>query len=111
VKLLFDENLPATLATHSRERFPGSAHVCSLGLERASDIEIWACARRMRYAIVTKDGDFHHLSFVHGAPPYVIWLRTGNCGVDELASIFARNVKRIESFLGGAEGAVLLIDG
>jgi predicted nuclease of predicted toxin-antitoxin system len=92
------------------EMFPGSAHVRALGLERVSDIEIWEHAKRLGYAIVTKDGDYHHLSFVHGAPPHVVWLRTGNCSVAKLTKIFAHNQKRIQTFLAGSEGAVLLIN-
>ncbi len=28
--------------------------------------------------IVTKDSDYHELSILYGAPPQVIWLKTGN---------------------------------
>jgi predicted nuclease of predicted toxin-antitoxin system len=68
VKLLFDENLPPSLVPCVARAFPGSAHVRSLHLERASDAEIWEFAKHGGYSIVTKDGDFHHLSFFYGAP-------------------------------------------
>jgi len=30
------------------------------------------------YIIVTRDSDFHELGTLYGAPPKVIWLKTGN---------------------------------
>ena len=40
---------------------------------------IWNYARDNGLTIVSKDSDFHRMSFVLGAPPQVIWLRVGNC--------------------------------
>lgn len=110
MKLLFDENLPESLAKQSMQNYPGSAHVRTLKLEQASDLEIWGYAKENGFAIVTKDGDFHHLSFLHGAPPFVIWLRVGNCSVKEIAGIFAMREKDIVRILQENEGSILVID-
>jgi predicted nuclease of predicted toxin-antitoxin system len=71
---------------------------------------MWEFAKRGGYAIVTKDGDFHHLSFVHGAPPFVVWLRVGNCSVAAIGKILEERLEDISRFLAEAESAVLMID-
>ncbi|MCO6439717.1 MAG: DUF5615 family PIN-like protein [Nitrococcus mobilis] len=45
MKLLFDQNLSFRLVEAVAELFPGSAQVRLLGLEQASDREIWGYAR------------------------------------------------------------------
>lgn len=55
-----------------------------MGLDCASDLEIWEYARDQGFAIVTKDADFEKLSLLHGAPPKVIWLRLGNATNQEV---------------------------
>ena len=79
MKLLFDENLSPQLVTSLSGDFPGSAHVRVVGLERASDEVVWTYARENGLVIVSKDSDFHQLSFVLGHPPKVVWIRKGNC--------------------------------
>lgn len=78
MKLLLDENLSRRMVAVLEPAFPGTAQVAVLGMERASDREIWQFARDQGFVIVTKDSDFHELSLLHGAPPKVIWLQTGN---------------------------------
>jgi predicted nuclease of predicted toxin-antitoxin system len=58
--------------------------VRDVGLARADDAAVWAFAREGGFTIVTKDGDFHQMSFVRGAPPKVIWMRVGNCSTDQM---------------------------
>ena len=74
MKLLFDENLSPALPVRLAGLFPDSAHVRNLGLARAPDTLIWQHALEHGFAIVSKDEDFHHLSFLRGAPPKVIGL-------------------------------------
>ncbi|MBL9186567.1 MAG: DUF5615 family PIN-like protein [Opitutaceae bacterium] len=64
MKLLFDENLSPTLFTSLADIFPGSEHVRNLGLVRAADPLIWRHALETGFTIVSKDEDFHHLSFL-----------------------------------------------
>ena len=49
-----------------------------LGLESASDKEVWQRTQQDGYVIVTRDADFQELSLVWGQPPQVIWLKTLN---------------------------------
>ncbi|MFA7240648.1 MAG: DUF5615 family PIN-like protein [Sulfuricellaceae bacterium] len=78
MKLLLDENLSRRLVPFLCTDYPGSNQVALLGLEKASDREIWQYARNHDYVIVTKDSDYHELSLLYGAPPRIIWLKTGN---------------------------------
>jgi len=79
MKLLLDENLPPTLARTLAADYPGSAHVHDRDFGSASDSTIWEYARKEGFTIVSKDSDYEELSMMKGAPPKLIWLRTGNC--------------------------------
>ena len=84
MKLLLDENLSRRLVPFLHTDYPGSQQVALLGLEKASDREIWQYAKNNNYVIVTKDSDYHELSILYGAPPQIIWLKTGNDPVDDV---------------------------
>ncbi|MBI5378661.1 MAG: DUF5615 family PIN-like protein [Nitrospirae bacterium] len=84
MKLFFGENLSPKLVQALEPEYPGSAHVRALGLRGATDAVIWERARQDAYAIVSKDNDFRQLSFLHGAPPKVIWLSVGNAGTETI---------------------------
>ena len=56
-KLLFDENLAPRLALALADSYPGSSHVCHVGLEGSSDVAIWAHAAAGGFVLVTKDED------------------------------------------------------
>ena len=101
MKLLFDENLSPRLVAGLSDIFPGSVHVRDVGLARANDVAIWDYARNHNLTIVSKDADFHHLSFVHGPPPKVIWVRRGNCSTTDIAALLRSN--RIGILAFGAE--------
>ena len=58
--------------------YPGSDQVVLLGMQSATDKEVWQRARDDGYVIVTRDGDFQELSLVWGQPPKVIRLKTLN---------------------------------
>ncbi|MFA5081241.1 MAG: DUF5615 family PIN-like protein [Hydrogenophilaceae bacterium] len=55
-------------------------HVLDMGLEAASDREIWELVRAEMLVIVTKDEDFAQLADRQASiPPQVLWIRLGNC--------------------------------
>ncbi len=72
MKLLLDENLSRRLVPFLLHNYPQSSHIVLLGLERATDMDIWRLARQEGYTLVTRDADFHELSLVHGQPPKVL---------------------------------------
>ena len=78
MKLLLDENLSRRLVPFLQHDYPGSSQVVLLGLESASDTEVWQAARDHDFVIVTRDSDFQELSLVWGQPPKVIWLKIRN---------------------------------
>jgi predicted nuclease of predicted toxin-antitoxin system len=58
--------------------YPGSNQVVLLGMQSATDQEVWQKAKDDDYVIVTRDADFQELSLVWGQPPKVIRLKTLN---------------------------------
>ena len=78
MKLLLDENLSQRIVPMLQTAYPGSSQIALLELETATDRDIWEFAKLHDFVIVTRDSDFHELSTLYGAPPKVIWLKTGN---------------------------------
>lgn len=78
MKLLLDENLSRRLVPFLQYDYPGSNQVVLLGMESASDKEVWQKAKDDGFVIVTRDADFQELSLVWGQPPKVIRLKTLN---------------------------------
>src|SRR5450830_1130941 len=78
MKLLLDENLSRRLVPFLQHDYPDSSQVVLLGMESASDKEVWQRAKDDGYVIVTRDADFQELSLVWGQPPKVIRLKTLN---------------------------------
>ena len=64
MKLLLDENLSKRLVPFLQHDFPGSTQVALLGMESASDKDVWQRAK--------DDG------YLWGSPPQVVRLRTPN---------------------------------
>lgn len=109
VKLLFDENLSVRVLECLSNVYPGSQHVGRVGLQGKTDREIWDFAAAQGYAVVSKDNDFRQLSFLHGAPPKVIWLSVGNAGTDTIAGLLERSSSRIEQFAKSADDSLLVL--
>lgn len=99
MKLLLDENLSRRIVPLLVTDYPGTTQVALLGMEQASDTEIWQYAKEHNFVIVTKDADFYDLSLLNGAPPKVIWLKSGNVSKAEIVNILLRNRKAIEEAL------------
>ena len=78
MKLLLDENLSRRIIPFLQSAFPGSSQVALLGLETATDDEIWRYAQKNGFVIVTRDSDFYERSLIEGHPPQIIWLKIPN---------------------------------
>jgi predicted nuclease of predicted toxin-antitoxin system len=98
MKLLFDQNLSYKLVKPMETVFPGSAHVRLLGLDQASDAEIWRYAQTNGFAIVTQDADFQDRVDLFGHPPKVIWLRCGNQPAEFVARLLHAHAQDILAF-------------
>lgn len=108
MKLLFDENLSPKFVHALDPEYPGSTHVRALGLRGATDTAIWERARQDDYVIVSKDNDFRQLSFLHGAPPKVVWLSVGNAGTEAILRFLQSQHEAMQVFEVDA-GASLLV--
>ncbi len=108
MKLLFDQNLSRRLVGDVEELFPGSAHVGSVGLDTATDREIWDFAGEHDY-IVSKDSDFRQLAFLLGPPPKAVWLRVGNCSTATIAQHLRSGAPVIAEFAASEEEALLVL--
>ncbi len=109
MKLLFDENLSPTLVQALDPEYPGSQHVRSVGLRGATDDTIRDYARQHGHVIVSKDNDFRQLSFLHGAPPKIIWLSVGNAGTETILSFLRNQRVAIHAFEADAEASLLVL--
>lgn len=110
MKLLFDENLSPSLVRRLAVAYPASTHVRDVGLRGEADAAVWQYARAHGFAIASKDTDFRDLSFLHGAPPKVLWLAVGNTGTESIAELLEGRRPRIEAFAHAAEEALLVVD-
>lgn len=99
MKLLLDENLSRRLVPFLQHDYPDSTQVSLIGLEKASDKELWEYAKAHSYVIVTRDADFEELSLVWGQPPQVIWLKTKNQTRSLTLSVLLENKLLIEQAL------------
>lgn len=109
MKLLLDQNLSRHLVGHLRDVFPESEHVTSLGLDAASDREIWDHAGEHGHVIVSKDSDFRQLAFLHGPPPKVVWLRVGNASTATILQVMLDHVEAIDAFSDSEDEALLVL--
>mgnify|MGYP003514210653 CR=1 FL=1 len=108
--LLFDQNISWRVLERVVAELPDSRHVNTLKLASASDTAVWEYARLNNFCIVSKDADFHQMSFVYGAPPKAIWLRLGNCSTADIESCIVRNAPEIRVFLEDAESSFLVLE-
>ena len=109
MKLLFDHNLSYRLVDSFADIFQGSDHVRNVGLGRADDNTVWQYAAREGFAIVSKDSDFHQLSFVRGHPPKVVWIRRGNCSTDEIESLLRQRQADLLAFEADPDASFLVL--
>lgn len=98
MKLLLDQNISRKLVKELKDLFPGSSHICLLGLHEALDEKIWNYARDNHFTIVTQDSDFNERSLLYGYPPKVIWIKTGNISTENIERVLKEHKEDILSF-------------
>lgn len=109
MRLLFDQNLSSELVSLLTDLFPGSQHVRPLNLHQADDEVVWAYAAAQGMTIVSKDSDFHQLSFLRGHPPKVIWLRVGNAPTARVAALLREQYAVVQAFDSKPESSFLAL--
>jgi len=99
MKLLFDQNISYRIIKNLKSTIPECSHVKLEKLQNAGDLEIWEYAKKHNFTIVSFDADFYDLATLKGAPPKVIWLRTGNTSTSTLEEIINSHLETILEFL------------
>ena len=98
-KLIFDNNISHRIISRIKDIFPNSTHVMLKNLDESSDMEIWRYAYKNNYAIVTKDSDFNDIAIYQTNNVKIIWLKIGNCKINEIEQVLRDNEKIIKTFL------------
>ena len=109
MKLLFDQNLSPKLVPRLADLFPGSIHVLSVGMDQADDNQVWECTKLNGFAVVTKDEDYNNLSVLHGSPPKVLWLQSGNCTIIQVKALLRSHFAEIEAFENDTSTGTLVL--
>jgi len=100
VEIWLDAELPPALAVWMTERFRVRAlPVRVLGLQDASDAEIYRGARVADVVVMTKDVDFVRLQERLGPPPRLVWLTCGNTSHAALRALLDRHWCTVEALL------------
>lgn len=107
MKLLLDNNLSPKLIGKLTHLYPNSTHVVTLGLDTASDSDVWKHAQQAGYCLVSKDSDFNELLTAKGFPPKVIWIRLGNCTTAEIAALLEKHHQTILEFAENESAGLL----
>ncbi|MBX3298643.1 MAG: DUF5615 family PIN-like protein [Acidobacteria bacterium] len=106
--LLLDANISWRLAVRLEQHFDSCVHVDQTELiSPASDSDIWHHALKHKLVIVTNDEDFLNFSNLHGFPPKVVLLRTGNQSSSFIESILVAHMDDVRSLVDSDEYGVL----
>ena len=71
----------------------------ALGLDCATDAEIWNYAKANSFVLITKDEDFSRRASQPNATVQVVWVRLGNCRKAVLLSVFDSVFLQLEASL------------
>ena len=106
MKYLIDNQLPFALAKHLRNHGLDACHVSDIGMDQASDRDIWQYAATNGYAVVSKDEDFLHIANADPAGPPFVWVRLGNCRKPALLAAFDRVLAQLVHALDAGDKVV-----
>ena len=79
-----------------------------LGLQDATDVDIFQAARKAGAVVVSKDYDFVELVKRHGAPPQLVWVTCGNATNDRMRRLFSAGWPQVAKLLAAGEVIVEL---
>ena len=107
VNLLFDQNISPRILRVLPPEFSNCQHVRFVKLENASDFVIFQYAKENHFAIVTFDSDFVDINAMHGTPPKIIYLNTGNLTTRIVSELITNNILRIAHYLNSESEDIL----
>ena len=110
MNFLLDNNLSPQLCRLIK--IPGISirHVSEFSLAESSDQTIWKYAQKNDLIIVTKDVDFNEISFLNGFPPFVVWLKIGNCTTSDVQRIIEQNISLLQDITANKYAGVIEIE-
>jgi predicted nuclease of predicted toxin-antitoxin system len=89
--------LARELAEHGHD----AVHTSDLpAANQTQDQDIIALAVRENRLVITKDNDFVTSFLLHGAPPKLLLISTGNISNDELSKLLSANLTALEKAFG-----------
>jgi predicted nuclease of predicted toxin-antitoxin system len=100
MKFIVDAQLPQRLARDLAAAGYDVTHTGDLPLgNRTQDGDIAALAAREDRVVVTKDSDFVTSFLLHGTPPKLLLISTGNISNDALSRLITANLAALEAAL------------
>lgn len=99
MKLLLDQNISFRVAKKLNDHFSTVEGVRENGLYNKDDRAIWDFCRQNGDTVVTFDEDLYNLTTLYGAPPKIIWLRTGNLANEQIVELLIRHKSSIDFFI------------
>jgi predicted nuclease of predicted toxin-antitoxin system len=100
MKFMVDAQLPRRLARELAAAVHDAVHTFNLGKgNRTPDRDITSMAAAEGRVVVTKDEDFVTWFLLHGAPPKLPLISTGNISNDALSHLIALNLPALVSAL------------
>jgi len=101
---IVDAQLPKRLARELAALGIDALHTLELpAANRTADGEVRRMAVTEDRIVVSKDGDFFDWYLLHGAPPKLFFISTGNITDDELLGMLRRNWPTIAQMLAQGE--------
>lgn len=107
MKLLFDQNISPRILKKLPNEFSECQQVRFVGLEDASDTEIFEFSRANGFAVVTFDSDFVDMNALQGTPPKLIYLNTGNLTTKNISELLLNNLLTIQHYLNSETDDIL----
>ena len=106
MRFLVDAQLPPALACWLAAQGHEASHVGDLGMQAASDAEIWSYALASSAVVITKDEDFAQRKALAEGGPCVVWVRLPNTRRRELLLWFGDALPQILAALSRGETLV-----
>ena len=100
MKFIVDAQLPLSLSVLLKSRGHDSVHTLDLpNKNKTNDNFLTKISIIEKRILITKDRDFLESFLVHGRPPKLILIGTGNIGNKELSELFGKHLDKISSLM------------
>lgn len=108
IRILLDQGLPRSTASHLQDEKWDILHVGDIGLSKAQDTELIKYARENGRIIITLDSDFHaFIAVANAESPSVIRIRIEGLKGPEMALLIRQIWPKIEFSLN--QGAMVTV--